>query len=279
MCGAPLQIFRPTSLWLSFLSLSLARTLSSLFLFLLLSFFLYLASKFLPLLFLLLPFPFPFPSSPPPAPYSYKHSDLFTFTHNSHRNRCRIGDGSNRSLSKPRHKGGRCRISKRQTMLFIARRPVRECKVCPCISDLLRAIKLLFFSWILFFVFFLFVHWTVLNTICTIKFCITIYEKNDLSRISNHLPSLDSPTDPNRSIGHSALRLKGDSISASNTFRNISCVSVESSGCVFTRTVWTVYELHSIHYRFFGIFLYKYCMCCVNENRWIYFLFINYIIY
>lgn len=259
MCGAPLQIFRPTSLWLSFLSLSLLHAHSSLFLFLLLSFFLYLASKFLPLLFFLLPFPFP--SSPPPAPYSYKHSDLFTFTHNSHGNRYRIGDGSNRSLSKPRHKGGRCRISKRQTILFIARRPVCECKVCPCISDVfLRAIKLLFFSWILFFVFFLFVHWTVLNTIYTIKFCTTIYEKNDLSRISTHLPSLDSPTDPNRSIGHSALRLKGDSILASNAFRNISCVSVESSGCVFTRTVWTIYELHSIHYRLFGILSYKYRM-------------------
>lgn len=157
MCGAPLRIFRPTSLWPSLslpFPLTLSRTLSSSyvslfllrplssspFLHLCLSLFRFQISS--PSLFLVLPFPFP--SSPPPAPCSYKHSALFAFAHNRHENGVRADDGE--CLPKTQwRKGGGCRTSERKAMMFIAWRPVRECNVCPCVPDLLRAIKLFFF--------------------------------------------------------------------------------------------------------------------------------------
>ena len=125
----------------SYVSFFLLRSLSfSPFLYLYLSLSRFQISS--PSLFLVLPFPFP--SSPPPAPCSYKHSALFAFAHNRHENGGRADDG--KCLPKTqRRRGGGCRTSERKAMMFIAWRPVRECNVCPCIPDLLRAIKLLFF--------------------------------------------------------------------------------------------------------------------------------------
>lgn len=165
--------------------------------------------------------------------------------------------------------------------MFIARRPVRECNVCPCIPDLLRAIKLLFlfFDSLPFFAFIYF-HFSLTTERSSrtrfskhqSKFRSTILLKEKKKRRivdkSTRFPSPDSPTDPNRSIGHSALRLKGDSISASNAFRNISCVSVESSGCVFTHNLdHLCTKFENIYTRFTDIFSYQYCIKNTEENE------------